>query len=364
MMSLSKESSKELKAQLAQVTSLVNKARMRLAFSRAKSKSYSELLDILAIARDSPFIPNGYKSIDLDKQITISEFNLFAKELLENYNKSIIVPLTTQECYPVEIVKPEDQRLIVSDTDDNIFRKEVILPEERDTKKFIESHLAWSILDKVKNNPLQKITLFDFQLKQALKIFWKLYGTDNPHRGHCYVGPTGSGKTFVNGQLARWTTDLGYPKMYSLGPYPILYLTKATVVEQTTRVLRDQFGLRIPGEVLVTNFDQLRSKSGKRFIDERKIVQDGVVYYDYHWYPGIHPHLIFTDECQAVKNESSKQSVLIQALSKLQDDDLYPLKFIACSATPFARVSEAKAVVVNLRMPYDPWKPIKYREEN
>src|SRR5512139_152809 len=103
------QSSKELKAQVAQVTSLVNKARMRLAFSRTKSKSYSELLDILAIARDSPFIPNGYKTVDLDKQITISEFNLFAKELLENFTKppaAQVIESPVLQVVPPEIVIP------------------------------------------------------------------------------------------------------------------------------------------------------------------------------------------------------------------------------------------------------------------
>lgn len=185
-----------------------------------------------------------------------------------------------------------------------------------------------------------KVFLFWFQKKSCAELLKKT--TQDKRRAILLVSATGSGKTFIMGEMLRRLWDSGYCKQ-SYSPWPIVWITKASVVEQTERVLEQLFDFNVTRECIVINIDQLRSKFGTMYIEEKIKVVDGCEHYEYIWRPILHPFLLVLDECQTVKNEDSTQSKIIQALC----DITAPIHMYWVSATPFTRVAEAKAWVIN-----------------
>ncbi len=156
----------------------------------------------------------------------------------------------------------------------------------------------------------------------------------------------GSGKTFILGAVLRELWERQWqPLMESIASYPVLYVTRASIVEQTERVLYRKFGLRPVCQVAVTNIDQLRASYGERFIHEKIVVEYGVEHVIYQWLPLVSPSLIILDEAQGVKNIDSKQSRLFQAYNEVEDAHL-----ICASATLFTRVIESKVMAVATRL--------------
>jgi len=157
----------------------------------------------------------------------------------------------------------------------------------------------------------------------------------------------GSGKTFILGALIA---ELWRRKWKVLtecfSPYPVVYVTRASIVEQTERVLRDKFGLVLGRHVDVTNIDQLRAKFGERFVSERVVVKDGEERVVYSWRPVIAPALVILDEAHAVKNVDSTQSRILQAYAELTG----PHHLVMASATLFTKVIESQVLCVATKM--------------
>lgn len=185
------------------------------------------------------------------------------------------------------------------------------------------------------------------QKVQALTVIHCLLGFTD--RAHLVEAPAGTGKTFVAGQIMKWLSRMDYERKQNFfGPYPRLYLTFSGVVTQTQRVMNRQFNLRTPNDVIVIGKDALRSKWGKQFIKyEKRIVQGDPVDY-WEWIPFITPATILIDESHAMKNENSKQSRIMQALARIGGIDY--IKTVWMSATPFARVCETKAFILNCKI--------------
>ena len=117
-------------------------------------------------------------------------------------------------------------------------------------------------------NPLQKCTLYPFQEREAKKIWNHLIHKGNS--GAMLRMNVGDGKTFVFGQVCRWLHDSGWVEKHKgFAIFPVVVLTKATIVEQTSRDLEDEFGLKVPEEVLVINYDSLRASFGKTYINTK-----------------------------------------------------------------------------------------------
>jgi len=194
--------------------------------------------------------------------------------------------------------------------------------------------------------PLDKSFLYWFQ-KRACCVLLENIRKHN-HRADLLIAATGSGKTFIVGALLARLYHSKFHEGRTLTPWPYVYVTKASVVEQTQRVLKKYFGLT-ENEVLVINIDQLRSQFGKRFVKEEITVEDGVESCKWVWRPHVFPIAIIWDECQALKNHWSQQSSIAQAYNDIESDSTYQL---FGSATPFVRVSEAKCFVVASKIPY------------
>lgn len=183
--------------------------------------------------------------------------------------------------------------------------------------------------------------LFWFQKKHAKEILDKL--TIDQLRTVLLVAQAGTGKTFILGAIIRRLLDMGWHKKHSIAPWPFCYVTKASVVEQTRRVLEQSFGIDTNAECIVTNYDQLRSRFGEMFITEKTIVTNGIEEIVFVWKPKIHPCVFILDECQSAKNESSTQAKIVYSIAEIKDF----VQVICSSATPFTRVSEAKYLVLN-----------------
>ena len=197
-------------------------------------------------------------------------------------------------------------------------------------------------------SPQQKVTLLDTQEPAAIALVQKLIKEGK--RAALLQAPTGEGKTYILAAFVKWILDEKYLDDKSVSPWPIVWITKASVVEQTKRVCKQQFGINVVSDLIVTNIDQLRSTFGKTFVEEKTTVEYGDIHIKFHWRPHIHPAIIIWDECQVVKNEGSTQSKIAQAYNDIKSTQ--HTWQIFSSATPFTRVSEAKCFAVATKVPY------------
>lgn len=204
------------------------------------------------------------------------------------------------------------------------------------------------------HSPHQKAKLFKFQNKAAWQILQKIIDKktlDIVLRAVLLRAGVGVGKTFILAAVIRQLLDMGLlEKHQCVSPWPILWITRASIVEQTKRVCKDLFGIDTYTTCQVVNIEQLRAKLGDLMIEWSTIVSGGEEHIVCKWKPRIHPLVFIIDECQLAKNEDSTQSKIIQAIAEIPATE--PIIVICSSATPFTRVSESRYFVVNT------WKTI------
>lgn len=191
----------------------------------------------------------------------------------------------------------------------------------------------------------QLCNLFAFQERAAVQLLNNII--KKHYRGQLLRAAVGTGKTFIIGAVARRLIDMGYCDGKTFSPWPIVYVTKASIVEQTERVLKQLFGIDIVNEVKVINIEQLRASFGELMVRAETVVKNGEEEIKWVWRKGVHPLIIFWDECQILKNTSSQQSQLAQAFNEINDPATVQIYF---SATPFLRVCEAKCFAVSTRL--------------
>jgi len=186
----------------------------------------------------------------------------------------------------------------------------------------------------------------------SLKI-WQRKASDNVldciERGdeaHMIRSGTGTGKTFMIGDIIQQLHDSGWFKKKWPTFYPCLIVTPPTVVPQFIDNMKYMFGLEWKKEFFVTNYEQLRTTYGERYIIKKKIAdEDGNVTYDYEWIPGLNPPLIIWDECHKLKNDTSTQHRVALALNKLPTG--YRTTQIGMSATPWSRIADCKHFTIS-----------------
>ena len=189
-------------------------------------------------------------------------------------------------------------------------------------------------------SPNEKAFHYWFQKKAIAEI---VAGFFVKHlRAQLLLASTGTGKTFMFSAAIRRAVDLGYHLGKTFGVVHYLVVTRATIVEQTDRVLREFYNLGIKDAVEVLNIEQLRSRAGRQWVDEISYVEDGVEKVRWQWKPMLNPVIVIWDECQALKNEGTTQHEIACALNDLQP----PVLQLFVSATPYTRVSEVKCFAV------------------
>jgi len=193
------------------------------------------------------------------------------------------------------------------------------------------------------NSTKQKCTLIPFQDKVQSSM-WRGF-SNQKQSGQLLIMKVGFGKTFTYFKQVRDLYESGWiAKNKMFAPFPVLVVTKASIVEQTIRVAEEQFGFKVPQEVMVINYEALRSSFGEMFIDEKTVVINGEPQQEYHWRPFLNPVVLILDEYHCLKNTGSSQSKIVQAYNNITTGQKL---VISSSATPFSKVSSAKVFAVS-----------------
>lgn len=198
---------------------------------------------------------------------------------------------------------------------------------------------------------MNKIIPIEYQLTRAGELFSWLVEGNNPCA--MLTDQVGYGKTFEYLFFIQRLANAGLLNDIPC-PYPVVIVTKASVVEQTRRAVKD-FGLSKYIR-LVTNYDQLRSDFGEAFVKSEFQYLAGQEQLVHTWYPYMIPRWIILDECHSLKNELSLQSSIVQSLidtiSTKEFKDLgCKCQIIFSSASPFTRLSETKYFLTASRVP-------------
>lgn len=331
-----------------QLEGLINSTRIRVSLGNIKT--LGEVLKFLGIfPDDSRLLGESFKGREKDK-VDTKQYNVLAKRILDNFIFHSLSP--TQ--YDIDPWNNEDSYIESFPSEDAVATKisDVIIESPRILAAFSsKTHPAEHLIPE--KNPKQKVFLFNYQWEPALTLF---HNTLNGIQGQLLLAGTGTGKTFVYYQVIRWLIDKKFFDDKTISPWPVLILTGASVVEKTKRDGEEFFGLKHPADIYVTNFDQLRSSYGKKTMIKTELkIEEGIEHLTYNWLPLLHPCLFIIDECQKAKNEKAQQTQIITSISEIKSKQVYT---IFSSATPFTRVTEAKAFVLNCRMEYDPYAVI------
>ena len=216
-----------------------------------------------------------------------------------------------------------------------------------DVTELTEDDLCGTVAehDKLPHSDRQKCFLFPFQERAASAILRNI--VKHGYQGQLLRAAVGTGKTFIIGAVIARLLDMKFCAGKSYSPWPICYVTRASIVEQTKRVLATQFSCDTLNEVNVINIEVLRSSLGELMVRPEVVVEEGEEHIKWKWRLAVHPLIIFWDECQALKNVDSQQSRIAQAFNDIVTPKTFQVFF---SATPFMRVSEAKCFCVSTRI--------------
>ncbi len=337
--------STQRKKRLKLLETSLNKCRLDLSLK--KIKTAREVLHFLG------HLSTRFPSLELDSPLTISAYNKFIAEPLENELREELRKEADNERNPNHLPSSVPTSSSVSPSSSN--ELQIIPPKDELEHKTTNASSTTRIdppddarIEEVEFISKQSCTLYKFQ-ERAAKTAYKKLILDN-QRANLLQAGVGTGKTFIYGKFLRelWSRNWFEGKTFS--PWPVLVVTKASIVTQTERVLENHFQLTPIRQFKVLNYDALRSGKGlDTFIELKKTVVNGEPVKMYKWKQFIHPLVFIIDECQSAKNEDSIQSQLIQNISEIQDPNV---KILFSSATPFTRVSEAKYLCVNLGMEY------------
>lgn len=235
------------------------------------------------------------------------------------------------------IFSAEAKRIVAEESEEQFTAQAKVIEPSAHVKADDYPELPW-----LKEN--QRVRYIPWQNRGAVDIIRKL--VDEQRRAVLLQAMGGYGKTYILGAVIKelWHRQW-QPLMNNISPYPCVYITRASIVEQTERVLYQDFGLKKFREVFVTNIEQMRSTFGEKFVETKTVVRWGQSEITYKWYPLLKPALMVIDESQSVKNDDSEQSKIMQAWAEQEPED----PWTACvhsSATPFTRVSEAHTLAV------------------
>lgn len=270
------------------------------------------------------------------KELTYAELKQHCKELQENLERSITgAPAPVIATIPS--VRPTDSTIPVVES---ISRPVVEPTKEPEIKLTASDDYGY-----VRSPHVSKDFFpYWFQKKEVAEL---IAGIVAGQRGQLMLAGTGTGKTFMAAMLVRHLYDIGFHENKSWGPVKYLYVTRATIVEQTKRVFQKYFNLGIRQGIEILNIEQLRSRAGTVWVKEEVVIVNGQEQTIWKWHPMIHPPVVLWDECQALKNEGSTQHQIAAAYNDIAEHTTQ----IFVSATPFTRVIEAKCFAVSTKKP-------------
>jgi len=290
---------------------------LRVAFNTKRNTTLFGICDSLSI-----------KPIGDDRQVSKEELTQLVLRARAEFEQRLVAPV-------VQIVVPASQ----PDTQVTSVQKlgDTELDDEGDATLELPE-----LTDGKKNG----IRSFGFQVRKTRELLHKLY--IKKHRATMLLSGTGTGKTFMLGALIAAAIRRGEFASYA-GLFPVLYITKASVVDQTKDVLFDMFKIS-PSNVMITNIEQLRSNIGRIFLKDETVITQGQEYILYKWHKASLPQLVIWDEAHILKNIDSTQSRIAQALNDCSvlthGEKATNLRQVFSSATPFMRLADTKCFAV------------------
>lgn len=268
----------------------------------------------------------GKKTFDerlLNKSIWFPDLEIYHKQIEQLIKEKYVSKRFLKEPEAVERTILEELSI----------RENALVKTENDNQR---ENSSW-----IEKYPDQKVDLITDLCNQPLaaKTLWDNLSIKD-YRGQLLLAPPGIGKTYILASVIKNFIKQGWiKKLGNLSPWPIVYVTKATIVEQTESVLRDKFGIDVVNTVHVINIELLRTKFGKNFVKDVVKVKNGEPFIDYEWNSWLAACLWIWDECQGLARQDSTQSKIANALNNVTDKIIYQ---IDASATPFSRVIETK----------------------
>jgi hypothetical protein len=215
-------------------------------------------------------------------------------------------------------------------------------PARKKLKSDLQNEI-YQLMPKFKNVP----DLLDFQRLILPRTFRMM-----KHRQSAIlIGATGSGKTYVMGYTLKVLRK--YFKQILPPDRQAFIVTKPTIVEQTTRVVLDDFRNR---DVFITAYAQIaNSNFGDMFVEwHTEIASNNQPTLVPHWHPELRPAVFYCDECQGLKNADSTQSKVMQAVAEpIMDSSgkviLEPPFIMDLSATPYSRPIHVQSVITHVK---------------
>ena len=138
---------------------------------------------------------------------------------------------------------------------------------------------------------MQKCFLFPFQERAARQILDNILV--HKKRGQLLRAAVGTGKTFIIGAVACRLIERKFTEGKTFSPWAYAYITKASIVEQTERVLAEQFSINIVTDVHVINIEQLRASFGELMVSCQTVVEQGEEHIKWTWKNFVHPCVVF-----------------------------------------------------------------------
>lgn len=290
-----------------------------LAWSFGKLKTFRDL--VLQLNGEV----NQYYDKELNEPLTFQQ----VKQTLSDLHTELNTYFWLQKNPPYLNGKHEHDEPIVKDSKD----VDIVTPDTKLLKDY-----GWH------RSPNENISFLWFQKKVIAEIMHKILLERK--RGIALIAETGSGKTIMAGGVLRRLIDIKFHegKTYTWAPYVVV--TKASVVEQFKRDLKDFFNLG-EQDVLVIHYDALRSKFGELFVDEKVTIEGGQEHVKWKWRKNLNPICIVWDEPHSLKNLDSQQSQIGQSFNEIENSETYQ---VFTGATIFTRVIEAKCFCVATRI--------------
>lgn len=257
----------------------------------------------------------------------------------------------------------EQDKSISTDKGDN----RIISSDEHSTKRDgIGREIPEITSSFVPKYPDQKVDLITDQCNQpqAARELWSMIEKSYP--AFMLIAEPGIGKTYIIGAIVKNFIEQGLiEKSGTHAPWPVFYITRATIKAQTEGVLKDGFNLDTTNTVNVYNIEFLRSMLGTTFVKEQLVIKEGIEELKFKWKLNIHPVLVIWDECQALARDISIQTQIAISLSELgYTEGNIRVTQVFVSATPFSKISETKCFSIATKKSWDHYGQMKMITED
>lgn len=253
----------------------------------------------------------------------------------------ILDQTSTTFCWKNLIPLPLPERTLTEHCGSGVIQCEVLSKEEQaivsTEPRSLEEYTTYlhrkypHIKARLKDDP----TLSHTQVTAWVEACWRILELPPTHLlagNFQIIAPTGAGKTYLIDAVVE-TIRAEDPARFPLNKF-ILVISPPAVVAQTQQVLAQAGNL--PGVLLCTLAGLRAGVTGSMFIEwKTEIVNHNPVLFP-HWIPDM-VALIFLDESQQIKNDSTQAMMVESAAS-------HGIPVIPMSATPYSRPCQAKSI--------------------